>query len=232
MRTEQVIGNRSCYIYHNDLASDIVIQAVGEHELEFLDREVDKINELTHDHPFTFAAFLVSDWNMELSPWEAPTVFGKEDFGAGGNNTLAYITEELLPAIEKTYPAEREKRFFLGGYSLSGLFALWAAYQTGIFQGIAAVSPSVWFPKWESFIEENEVRASRIYLSLGDKEEKTKNKVMAQVGHNIRKQYELMCKKSSIEACVLEWNQGNHFADSENRMAKGFAWLLNNGMHL
>ena len=27
---------------------------------------------------------------------------------------------------------------------------------------------------------------------------------------------------------ILEWNAGNHFVDSEKRMAKGFAWLLNN----
>ena len=232
MRTEQIIGNRSCYVYHNSLASDILIQAVGEHELEALDRETEKIKELTHDHPFTLAAFLISDWNTELPPWEAPSVFGKEDFGAGGSDTLVYITEELLPTIEKIFPTDNQKQYFLGGYSLSGLFALWAAYQTATFQGIAAVSPSVWFPKWENYIEERTICTSRVYLSLGDKEKKTKNKVMAKVGHNIRRQYELMCKENSIEACVLEWNQGNHFADSEIRMAKGFAWLLNSGRGL
>lgn len=230
MRSEQIIGNKCCYIYENRMASDILIQAVDGHDLEVLDREVEKIKELTHGHPFTLVAFLISDWNRELSPWEAPAVFGKEGFGAGARDTLAYVTEDLLPTIERFYPTDNEKQYFLGGYSLSGLFALWTAYQTITFRGIAAVSPSVWFPRWESFIAENEIHTARVYLSLGSKEEKTKNRVMAKVGDNIRKQYELMCKEDSVKECVLEWNPGNHFVDSEIRMAKGFAWLLNCGI--
>ena len=39
-------------------------------------------------------------------------------------------------------------KLYLGGYSLAGFFSLWAAYQTDRFAGVAAVSPSVWFPGW------------------------------------------------------------------------------------
>lgn len=228
MRTERIIGNKYCYIYEDSEAADILIQAVDEHDLEVLDREVEKIKELAPGHPFILAAFSISDWNRELSPWQAPAVFGREDFGAGAGGTLAYIMEELLPAIGKAYHTDVPKRCFLGGYSLAGLFSLWAAYREEIFQGIAAVSPSVWFPGWESFISENEIYAPRVYLSLGDKEAKTKNPVMSKVGDNIRKQYECLCRENSVKKCVLEWNPGNHFVDSEVRMAKGFAWLLNN----
>ena len=70
----------------------------------------------------------------------------------------------------------------LGGYSLSGLFALRAAYQTDRFWGIAAVLPSVWFPGWESYMETHGVQASAVYLGLGAREEKTRNKTMAAVG--------------------------------------------------
>lgn len=228
MRTEQVIGNKRCYIYEDSRASDILIQAVDEHDLEVLDPEVEKIKELAPGHPFTLAALSISDWNRELSPWQAPAVFGREDFGAGAGDTLSCITEVLLPAIEKIYHTDVPKRYFLGGYSLAGLFSLWAAYREKTFQGIAAVSPSVWFPGWESFTAENEIYAPWVYLSLGDKEAKTKNPVMSKVGDNICKQYERMCGESSVKKCVLEWNPGNHFADSEVRMAKGFAWLLDN----
>lgn len=226
MRTEKIIGNKRCYLYGDSGTSHILIQAVDEHDMEILDREVEKIKELAPGHPFTLAAFSISGWNRELSPWRAPAAFGREDFGAGADDTLAYITEELLPSIEKTYHADVPRRYFLGGYSLAGLFSLWAAYQEKTFQGIAAVSPSVWFPGWESFISENEIYAQRVYLSLGDKEAKTKNPVMSKVGDNIRKQYERLCGERSVKACVLEWNPGNHFVDSEVRMAKGFAWLL------
>lgn len=84
------------------------------------------------------------------------------------------------------------------------------------------MSPSTWFPNWDSFIKSNKMKASRTYLSLGDKEDKTHNKIMATVGDRIKMQYEKLNND-----CVLEWNSGNHFVDSDKRTAKGFAWLLN-----
>lgn len=65
-----------------------------------------------------------------------------------------------------------------------------------------------------------------IYLSLGDTEEKTKNKVMSKVGDNIRKQEELL-KNDNINT-ILEWNKGGHFRDSDIRVAKAFIWCIEN----
>ena len=65
-------------------------------------------------------------------------------------------------------------------------------------------------------------KADCIYLSLGDREEKAKNKVMATVGQRIREQYELL---KDIN-CTLEWNNGNHFKEPDIRTAKAFAWCI------
>ena len=146
-------------------------------------------------------------------------MFGKVPFGDGAAETLSFITEQLIPGIDTSH-------CLLGGYSLAGLFSLWASYQSDIFEGIAAASPSVWFPNWIDFAAERQPFAKAIYLSLGDKEEKAKNPIMAQVGNAIRKQHELL--QSHSLPSILEWNPGNHFADSEKRTAKGFAWLLGN----
>ena len=181
---------------------------------------------LTGNHPFLLVAFGISDWNRELSPWDAPAVFGRESFGSGAKDTLAYITEVLLPELEKSRPSSGVRRYGLGGYSLAGLFALWAGYQRERFHGIAAVSPSVWFPGWIRYIEEHEIRSPHVYLSLGDREEKARNSVLAEVGNNIRRQHERLSEETTVKACALEWNPGNHFVDHEIRMAKGFAWLL------
>ena len=230
MRSEHIIGGKRCYIYENNEADTFLIQAVDEHDLEVLDREVEIIKELSPNTPFALAAFAIEDWNNELSPWEAPAVFGKNAFGGGAADTLDFITGTLIPAIDNAYIHNSDNirtKFCLGGYSLSGLFSLWASYQTDVFYGIAAVSPSVWFPDWDTYMESHSIRAPKVYLSLGEKEEKTKNKVMSKVGINIRKQYELISEESNEKTCTLEWNPGNHFVDSEIRMAKGFAWLLN-----
>ena len=226
MRTEQVIGDKACCLYGDVQASDVLIQAVDEHDLEALDQEVECIRELAPHSPFLLVALRIADWHQELSPWTAPAVFGKEGFGSGAGDTLAYITGTLIPDIKERYPAAEGRRFALGGYSLAGLFALWAGYQTSLFHGIAAVSPSVWFPQWLRFAGEHEMQAPHVYLSLGDREEKTRNRVMAEVGHNIRWQHERLCREQAVKACALEWNPGNHFADSGLRTARGFAWLL------
>ena len=61
------------------------------------------------------------------------------------------------------------------------------------------------------YIKENNIKAKAVYLSLGDREEKTRNPVMATVGHAIRSVYETI-SDSGINT-ILEWNQGNHFKD-------------------
>lgn len=216
-----IIKDKKCFIYENGEADALLIQAVDEQELEALDREVALIKELTHT-AFTLAAFLIEDWNRELSPWEAPAVFGKEGFGSGAAETLSFIKDSLIRSLNEA----GNMRCYLGGYSLSGLFALWAAYQTDLFRGAAAVSPSVWFPGWDSFMESRTILSPEVYLSLGSKEEKTKNMAMSSVGKNIRRQYELLQGTDRVTRCELEWNPGNHFTEPDLRMAKGFAWLL------
>ena len=223
MRSEKRIQKKKCFLYKNGETDALLIQAINGHDLKLLDQEVEII-ESRANRPFMLAAFLIEDWNYELSPWEAPAVFGRENFGSGAAKTLSFITDSLLPEL---YGAEGEKRCFLGGYSLSGLFALWSAYQTNYFYGVAAVSPSVWFPGWDRYAESNNIWSPSVYLSLGDKEERTRNKTMAAVGKNIRRQYELLCNMDTVKRCELEWNPGNHFVDSERRTAQGFAWLLN-----
>ena len=219
-RKEYAISDRTCFLYQDEAAQHLLIQPIDEHDLEVLDQEVKAIKELS-DKPFSLLAFMIKDWNQELTPWAAPPVFGKVPFGNGAGKTLGFITNQLLPEVQENIP-----HLILGGYSLAGLFALWAGYQTDRFEGIAAASPSVWYPQWIDYASENKPLAKSVYLSLGDKEEKAKNPVMAQVGNAIRKQHELLTEQKINT--ILEWNAGNHFVDSDKRMAKGFAWLINN----
>ena len=191
----------------------VIIQPVDDHDLQELDEEVSWLNNHSMAS-FSLVAFRISDWNVELSPWKAPAVFGREDFGDGAAKTLCYVLDELVPRF-------KGNRYCLGGYSLAGLFALWSGYQTDVFSSIVGASPSVWFPQWIEFAESHQMKANRVYLSLGDKESKTKNPVMARVGECIERMHELLdCEKD------LEWNKGNHFKDNALRTAKGFAWAI------
>lgn len=73
-------------------------------------------------------------------------------------------------------------------------------------------------------MQDNEILADAVYLSLGDREERTRNPVMSQVGNAIRRAEAVLT--GAGKDCVLEWNKGNHFKDPDLRTAKAFAWLL------
>ncbi len=215
--------DKQCRVFMRDNPQILLIQPAGAEEADSLYGEAEALAALTDDS-FLLAAFEVSDWNKDLSPWNAPPVFGREGFGNGAENTLIYIKEKLLPAVTGRFGLKPDIPVILGGYSLAGLFSLWCAYRTGIFGTVAAVSPSVWFPGWIEFAKTHSVKAEAVYLSLGNKEEKTKNKIMSTVGDCIRRQYDLL-QDSEIKS-VLEWNEGNHFSEPEIRCARGFAWCM------
>ena len=202
----------------NPDASVVMIQMADDHDLEFIESEVREIQKLT-EVDFCLIAIKVQNWNLDLSPWKAPAVFGKEGFGGGADKTL----EEVLK-----YCSDRDKTYIIGGYSLAGLFALWAAYQTDVFAAVAAASPSIWFPGFVDFMKENEIHSKAVYLSLGDKEERARNPVMASVGTCIREASDIL-KDKGIKT-ILEWNQGNHFKDADLRTAKAFAWAATSQM--
>ena len=220
-----LIDNKSCIGYITDAAKYLLIQPVDGHDIEVLDNEVAEIQDNT-DKQFSLIAFKIEDWNNELSPWEASPAFGKKSFGSDAKDTLEFIENRLISTVKERYDFTNDIQVILGGYSLAGLFSLWSTYKSNTFSGIAATSPSVWFNGWEEFMNNNTPLSNTIYLSLGDTEEKTKNKVMSAVGDNIRKQEELL-KNDKINT-ILEWNKGGHFSDSDIRVAKAFVWCMEN----
>ena len=201
------------YEYGNKNSKNILIQTIGNHELNIIESEVQAINDFSVD--YHLLAVKVEDWNEELSPWEADAVFGDKGFGAGASDTLVEIIGLCT---------DKSRDYYIGGYSLAGLFALWSAYQTDVFQGVAAVSPSIWFTGFLDYMKANTIKTGNVYLSLGDKEAKTRNQLMSKVSDRIEEAYELL--RNRQVNTVLEWNKGNHFAQPEVRMAKGFAWVL------
>ena len=218
MKKTWMIGDRN--------ASFCLLQAVDDHDAAFLESEYDMIREFSNEKRILLAAFQTDSWNGCLSPWEAPPVFGKEAFGGKAGDTLRYVLETFLPGIRQILRNPDETKYVIGGYSLAGLFALWASYQTDVFCGCAAASPSVWFPGWTGYARDHTIRTKHVYLSLGDREERTKNPQMRTVGDCIRTQKELLADTDSI----LEWNPGNHFADADKRTARAFAWCVRAAM--
>lgn len=216
------IQNRTCHIYGDTGAEYLLLQMADDHDLAGMEQEVKAIRQQTAQ-PFLLAAVQVENWNDDLSPWLAPPVWGKQGFGGGAGDTLAWL-EQAVPSIRRQYSIKEDGKVVLGGYSLAGLFALWAATQTSVLYGVAAASPSVWFPGWPEYEAAHPIQAQRVYLSLGDREEHTKNQTMAAVGDNIRALHTALARRGKV--CTLEWNAGGHFKDADLRTARAFAWIM------
>ena len=183
----------------------------------------DEVKALTNND-FSLAVFDVTDWNAQFSPWTAPPVFGKDAFSGKGNDTLRFLEDEFLPEIKSKFP---KSEVFLTGYSLAGLFSLWALYETDKFNGAVCCSSSLWFDKWDEYASLHRIKSpSTIYMSLGDREEKTKNKVMSIVGDRTRRQAEILKEDPNVEKLYFEWNEGGHVVEPLKRVAKGITRIL------
>ena len=191
-------------------------------------------------------------WEENFSPWCAPRVFAKgPNFGDGAQKTLDTLINQVIPWAESELtepPAYRA----LVGYSLAGLFSLWAGVtQAGVspqvargcqhdadtvqlsapaatFQRIGAVSGSFWFPSLLDYVDQQlsggAVGLTHAYLSLGDREARTPN---PQIMH-VRENAELLASKleNAGISSTFELNRGNHFQNVEGRMQKALDWLV------
>ena len=187
-------------------------------------------------------------WEENFSPWCAPRVFAKgPNFGDGAQKTLDTLINQAIPWAESELsepPAYRA----LVGYSLAGLFSLWAGVSPQVargmspqvscgcqsdapaatFQRIGAVSGSFWFPGLLDYVDQQlsggVVGLTHAYLSLGDREARTPN---PQIMH-VRENAELLASRleSAGITSMFELNRGNHFQNVEGRMQKALDWLV------
>ncbi len=224
MKKTTEIGGREVMLYAQDEAPQmLLIQTLGQHERGSIDKEVEMITKAS-DTPFAMAAFAIGDWEAELTPWHDPAISRRNEVGEHALDTLDYVTQTLVPHLRANYG---QLPIVLGGYSLGGLFSRWAASKSECFEAVACCSPSLWIAAWREFSDAHDIMARYVYLSLGDREEFSKNKAIMQVGDNIRWEYQHLIQVVGEDHCTLQWNKGNHFQDGAMRMAKGFAWCVN-----
>ena len=200
--------------YGNKDAPVVLVQPVNGYDLSGMDVEIAAIQKETN-RDFFLLGIKVDDWNNDLSLWRSKNVFGKGEFAGRAQETLNEILKKAT---------DKDKKYYIGGYSLAGLFALWAATKTDAFSGVAAASPSTWYDGFCDYLQDRSLPCP-VYLSLGKDEDKAKLKVLAATAEKIKETYAILQKKGVD--CTLVWNEGNHFQDTHLRTAKAFSWVMN-----
>lgn len=214
-----IISGHQVAIYGTGTEPVVVLQPCDIHDVRQMDIELERLRRSAR-LPFQLCAVSIGSYEQELAPWPAKGQTRGGDFGGGAPQTWNFLTHRLLPEVGR-----EGRAVVVGGYSLGGLFSLWCGYQEYVLDAVVGVSPSVWYSGWADYAVSHRPTARHVYLSLGDREELTGHRVFATVGDNIRLMDRTL-EAQGVSHC-LEWNPGNHFAHSAERVARGLAWALN-----
>jgi Predicted hydrolase of the alpha/beta superfamily len=167
--------------------------------------------DLVHAFPYSFLMVSSTDWNRELSPWPAKHVLkGGGDFQGEADIFLQDLCS--LEELKKSW-----KQIIICGYSLAGLFSLYACTKTNLFDGCASVSGSLWYPDLIEYLKKNPVHCSSVYLSLGDLEKNSRQALLSTVEEKTNEVKEILSAYTSVR---MEMNPGNHFNDPNGRIIR------------
>jgi predicted alpha/beta superfamily hydrolase len=180
---------------------------------------------------FLLISVLSTNWKADYSPWPAPALVKKEEaFSGGADNYLDFLTSVVKPFMDMHYRTKPDKEnAVLLGYSLGGLVSLYALYTCKTFGKIGSLSGSLWFDGWVEFMEANLPmnKQAKVYLSLGNGEERSKNLRLAKVGDCTKKAEEILkLQLKSNNKIILQWNNGGHFTETLQRYEKAILWLM------
>lgn len=174
---------------------------------------------------FTLITVSGLNWEAELSPWAAGNLFKySEMFTGGADAYLQFLTQQVLPQAEANLNGILWRG--LAGYSLAGLFTVYALYKTDLFSRAASMSGSLWYPGFKDFALQNTIckTPQHLYFSLGDKEAHARNqylKTVQQCTEELAAHY-----RSFGINTFYELNPGGHYRDIISRSAAGIKWLL------
>ena len=114
--------NRKYTILGNLKSSTFLMYLVDESNPEDYEQIYQKIS---NEYQLCMISVSIHDWKGELSPWPAPPIFGKHDFAGNAAKFLAEL-EDFWKWFKDEHNIE-SNQVYLCGYSLAGLFTLWAS---------------------------------------------------------------------------------------------------------
>lgn len=167
----------------------------------------------------------VHNWDDALTPWAAPGLYkGNDDFGGQADATIADILDRVIPSIEKQQEITPTKRA-IAGYSLGGLFALYAFTKRAEFSAVASMSGSVWYDDWIDYLDDVafDGRGRFAFLSIGSKEKRAAPLRLHKVEENTRLCAQLLESRGVNVRHVV--GPGSHIQHTEERLQAGFAAL-------
>lgn len=171
----------------------------------------------------------VRAWNDSLTPWPAPGLHhGDADFKGEASATLSELLGEAIPTIERGEGLEPVKRAICG-YSLGGLFALYAFAHSASFDACACLSGSVWYEGWVEHLRalDLDLTGKYAFFSIGSREKKAGPEILRRVEDDMNACAEI-CRARGCDV-EFEVGPGSHAQYLEERLGSGLkaldSWL-------
>ena len=186
----------------------------------------DGLKGLSEKHGISVVLIEDVNWNDDLTPWPAAGVFKKaKPFGGKAEAFLNKLTNEIIPETERDLGIEDAERTLLG-VSLSGLFAVWSAFNTDAFTNIISISGSLWYDGFIEWMKEQtpSPQLKRVCMLLGEKERNAKEKRMSTVEERTLAASDILKAKSQATV-TCELVEGTHFSPILPRMERAMMTL-------
>ena len=186
----------------------------------------DGLKGLSEKHGISIVVIEDVNWNDDLTPWPAAGVFKKaKPFGGKAASFLDRLTHEIIPETEMDLGVEDAEKTLLG-VSLSGLFAVWSAFNTDTFANIISISGSLWYDGFVEWMKEQtpSPQLKKVCMLLGEKEKNSKEKRMATVEERTLAATDILKAKSQA-AISFELVEGTHFSPIMPRLERAMLAL-------
>lgn len=194
------------------------------------------------EHPFAWdevarglfanvAVVPVRCWDDALTPWPAEGLRAGQRFGGHADKTLGQL-HEAAPRMERCLGLSPSARAICG-YSLGGLFSLYAFARDAHLAACGCVSGSVWYPGWVAWLRDGGAGCACgcgaaggaalerfAYLSVGGKEKRGPG-AFREVESNMEACAGIL-RERGCEA-LFEVGPGNHMQHHEKRLARALA---------
>lgn len=167
----------------------------------------------------------VANWGSALTPWPTEALYrGEEAYAGKAPETLEWLLGEVMPSCEQQAGLAPRARA-IAGYSLAGLFSLYAFLHEPSLTAVGCLSGSLWYEGWVEHMEALEVPAMGryAYLSLGSKERRASRPQLKRVQDNTERCVELLRAWGIETDYVL--NPGGHLTAITARTQTGLQAL-------
>lgn len=181
------------------------------------------LGRLSEKHGVSIVVIEEVNWNDDLTPWPAEGVFRKaKPFGGKAAVFLDKLTHETIPETEELLGVKDAERTLLG-VSLSGLFALWSAFNTDAFSNVISISGSLWYDGFVAWMEQQALspQITNVCMLLGEKEKNAKEKRMASVEERTLAASRIL-KENPRPSITFELVEGTHFSPIMPRLERAF----------